>query len=464
MHLLLITALLFAPSDRWLLYKAGPLEVYSNGDEKVAKETLNLLEQYRYTYGTMLGKPELDAVFPIRVTVNKGMKSPPITREFLLSLGRTFIEDNAGRMPQGIEQGLVVLFSTLQVQGVHVTLGALPPKDQQNRDWARVHMLTTDDRFSGKLRVLLGNLQKGVAAEPAYSNAFAMKPAEVEKALDAYIAAGKFGTARLNAKPISVQNDIHGKPSPGPPPSNDAKEYFDQGDFIKASIANPTWAEPVFQMARKEPAMLMKIDLLKKAASLAPRNAAYWRELAETQESHKLFPDAAKSWAAADRAAINDEERTKFHNARLNLDQQRLDFAEAEKKRIAMEKQAELDRLRDQAMVNIHAAEKKASRPLDPGQKVEQWWDGTQPTANVKGKLERVDCLAAGARIAVRTDDKKLMQLIIRNPDKIVIEGGGDKTLGCGAQKPPRNISVGYFPKPDAKTATSGEAALIEFP
>ena len=68
------------------------------------------------------------------------------------------------------------------------------------------------------------------------------------------------------------------------------------------------------------------------------------------------------------------------------------------------------------------------------------------------------------ARIAVRADDKKLMQLLIRNPGKIVIEGGGDKTLGCGPQRPPRNISVGYFPKSDAKTATSGEAALIEFP
>ena len=93
-----------------------------------------------------------------------------------------------------------------------------------------------------------------------------------------------------------------------------------------------------------------------------------------------------------------------------------------------------------------------------------EWWDGAQPTAKLKGKLERVDCLSGMARIAVRGDDKKLVQLLIRNPDKIVIEGGGDKTLGCGAQRPPRSISVGYFPKTDAKTATSGEAALIEFP
>lgn len=457
--------MLLAPADRWTLYRAGPFEVYSNGDEKVAKETLNLLEQFRHTFGTMLGKPELDAVFPVRVAVNKGIKQPPVTRESLLDLGRTFIEDNAGRMPQGIEQGLVVLFSTLQVQGTRVTLGALPLEGERNRDWARMHMLSTDDRFSGKLRVLLGNLQKGAGAEPAYGNAFAMKAAEVEKALDAYIAANKFGTTQLNAKPINAQRDFYAKPSDGPPATAiEAKEFFAQGDFIKAAIANPKWAPPVFEMARKEPDPLKKIDLLKKAASLAPRNAAYWRLLAETQESQKLFPDAAKSWAAADRAAVNDEERAAFRAARMNLDQQRLDFASAEKKRIAEEKQRELDKLRDEAMTKIRAAEAKVNRPLDAGQKVEQWWDGTQPTARLKGKLEKVDCLSGMARIAVRTDDRKLVQLLIRNPGKIVIEGGGDKALGCGPQRPPRNISVGYFPKSDMKTATSGEAASIEFP
>ena len=134
MQSLFIIAMLFAPADRWMLYRAGPIEVYSNGEDKVAKETLNLLEQYRHTFGTVLGKPELDAVFPIRVTVNKGMKQPPVTREFLLELGRAFIEENAGRMPQGMERSLVVLYSTLQVQGVHVTLGALPPAEERNRD------------------------------------------------------------------------------------------------------------------------------------------------------------------------------------------------------------------------------------------------------------------------------------------------------------------------------------------
>ena len=456
--------MLLAPPERWMLYRAGPFEVYSSGDEKAAKETLNLLEQFRHTFGTVLGKPELDAVFPIRVTVNKGAKQPPVTREFVLELGRTFIEDNAGRMPQGIEQGLTILFSTIQVQGTRVTLGALPPVSERNRDWARMHMLSVDDRFSGKLRVLLGNLQKGVAAEPAYSNAFAMKPAEIEKALDTYIAANNFGTTRLSAKPIDAQRDFHPKPSAGPPTGVEAREFFAQDDYVKAAIANPKWAEPIFEMARKEPAMLMKIDLLKKAAALSPRNAAYWRLLAETQESQKLFPDAAKSWAAADRAAVNEEDRAKFHSARLNLDQERLDFAAAEKKRIAEEKQRELDKLRDEAMAKIRIAEAKASRPLDPGQKVTEWWDGAQPTAKLIGKLERVDCLAGAARIAVRTGDKKLVQLLIRNPGKIVIEGGGDKTLGCGPLRPPRNISVGYFPKSDTKTATSGEAALIEFP
>ena len=37
-----------------------------------------------------------------------------------------------------------------------------------------------------------------------------------------------------------------------------------------------------------------------------------------------------------------------------------------------------------------------------------------------------------------------------------------DRTLGCGVQKP-RRVTVGYFPKPNAKLGTAGEVATIEF-
>jgi hypothetical protein len=34
--------------------------------------------------------------------------------------------------------------------------------------------------------------------------------------------------------------------------------------------------------------------------------------------------------------------------------------------------------------------------------------------------------------------------------------------LGCGVQKP-RHVTIEYFPKPNAKLATAGDVATIEF-
>ncbi len=40
--------------------------------------------------------------------------------------------------------------------------------------------------------------------------------------------------------------------------------------------------------------------------------------------------------------------------------------------------------------------------------------------------------------------------------------GNGEASLGCGVQKP-RKIAVEYFPKANARLATAGEVATIEF-
>ena len=48
------------------------------------------------------------------------------------------------------------------------------------------------------------------------------------------------------------------------------------------------------------------------------------------------------------------------------------------------------------------------------------------------------------------------------DPGKIAISGAGQTQLGCGLQKP-RHVTIEYFPKPDARLATTGEVATIEF-
>ena len=69
-------------------------------------------------------------------------------------------DKNAGPLPISIDTGLPQLFSTLKVEGTHVTLGAKPV--HTTRDWARLHLLSVDPAFSGRLRVLIKNLQLGV--------------------------------------------------------------------------------------------------------------------------------------------------------------------------------------------------------------------------------------------------------------------------------------------------------------
>jgi len=127
---------------------------------------------------------------------------------------------------------------------------------------------------------------------------------------------------------------------------------------------------------------------------------------------------------------------------------------------VADEKERELLKLKNEALERIRAAEAKTSRnhpPLEPGHKVEEWWgDNKGPGARIEGLLERVDCLAGQARLVLRTADGKTVQLLIRNPSQVVIEGGGERTLGCGPQKPPRKLSVEYTPRADKKTQTSG--------
>jgi hypothetical protein len=44
----------------------------------------------------------------------------------------------------------------------------------------------------------------------------------------------------------------------------------------------------------------------------------------------------------------------------------------------------------------------------------------------------------------------------------VPILGGGEQKLGCGAQTP-RQVVVEYFVKRDAKSATVGDVATIQF-
>jgi hypothetical protein len=163
-------------------------------------------------------------------------------------------------------------------------------------------------------------------------------------------------------------------------------------------------------------------------------------------------------------AGATPEQREQMLRARVDIERQRLDFEEAEKKRIAEEEAREIRKLKDEEIARLRALEAKANQGADPGGgKAEPWWNGPSPSGKAEGMLTQVDCLGKQARLIIQTGDRKITKLIVRDASQIAIVGAKQEALGCGRQKP-RKILVEYFPKADAKLATIGEVATIEFP
>jgi hypothetical protein len=91
------------------------------------------------------------------------------------------------------------------------------------------------------------------------------------------------------------------------------------------------------------------------------------------------------------------------------------------------------------------------------------WWDGPKPAASVSGTLKQVDCLPRQqARIYIEDAAHKIVKLLVADPAKVVYAGNGEVSLGCGVQKA-RSVTVAYFPKANARLATAGEVATIDF-
>ena len=89
--------------------------------------------------------------------------------------------------------------------------------------------------------------------------------------------------------------------------------------------------------------------------------------------------------------------------------------------------------------------------------------DGPDARAKVEGTLQKFDCLGSLGRLIIQTGDGKVVHILVGDPGKIQIAGGGDTTLVCGAQKDPRRVLVLYNPKINKKMGTAGEAVSIEF-
>jgi tetratricopeptide (TPR) repeat protein len=233
-----------------------------------------------------------------------------------------------------------------------------------------------------------------------------------------------------------------------------------------AAKINPKLAEPHFLMAERQTEPPKRIQELKLAAKLDARNLAYWQALAEAYLDAHDFPQAAQTWKSAEQAAATPGDRARMQRKRLDVEGQRLDWEDAEKKRKADEEAREIDRLKQQARADLHALEARANQsqsPASPNEKVVPWWDGPKPSGVTRGVLKQVDCLGKRLRLVVQDDDQKTVKLLIPDPAQVAILGGaGELKLSCGAQGS-RRVKVEYFPKANAKLSTKGEVATIEF-
>mgnify|MGYP002381390618 CR=1 FL=1 len=91
---------------------------------------------------------------------------------------------------------------------------------------------------------------------------------------------------------------------------------------------------------------------------------------------------------------------------------------------------------------------------------VEQQAPPPDPLVTVKGVLNRFDCLGKVARVHL-VDGAESFMLLIREPDRINISGGGTRDVRCGPQKTP--VSVQFVPGKDAQYGTRGDVRAIEF-
>lgn len=532
-------ALAFGAEEPALILRNPPFEVASAAGVKPARELMSQFLQLRWYLGSLLDKPAMEAVFPIRVIVFKsnragqypaglrlgrdaytaavaGSQAPPA---LMRQVAAVLLRSNAGRMPDAVENGLLDLVSTLGANGPRVTIGAPPPGEDRNLDWARMRLLATNPGYAGKLRVLLVNLQHGIELGLSCRNAFG-KPFDSFDAEARPALAGTPPAVEISGMPLNPERDLVARKleqeTPrllvadliGTPvayaglesaPAADGRALAEGSEaalaaasargsenarvwleFAKrtqnparkrealdtASRLNPRWAEPELMLAGLETDPLLQARHLRQATARDPRNANAWMDLARLEMRLNHFRESDKAWAAAEGATGSPAERERIRAARAAIEDQRLAQEAAERRRVEEEKQREIQDLKNKAIERIRVAEMKINRgeaPLDPKQKIEPWWDGPKAAASFKGVLERVDCLNGPVRLTVAGEGRQRIRLLIPDPGQLTTAGSGDRTFACGPQKPPRPVTVGYNPKRDARYNTVGEAVSLEF-
>ncbi len=340
-------------------------------------------------------------------------------------------------------------FETTSLNSRPMSERDFPVRDVSDADARLVRAdLLAGEQSAAEYRTLLKAQEKVAEAEQGLGILAlrAHRPEEARTHFAASIAAGS-GSARAYIEYAKLESD-----------AAKAREAL-----LKAAGINPKLEEPFVLMAQRDTDPRLRLEHWKAAAERNPRNSTYWKELAEAYVAEHNYGEAAKAWRSGEQAAVDPGERERMRQARMAIEQQRLDYEEAEKRRQAEEEARELEKLKAEARAEVHALEEKYNKDAPKSDApVVPWWDGPKPGGKVTGTLTKVDCLGSQARLVVEGNNRKIIRLLVVDPGKIAISGGGDRALSCGSQKP-RQVTIEYFPKANARLTTAGEVATIEF-
>ena len=233
-------------------------------------------------------------------------------------------------------------------------------------------------------------------------------------------------------------------------------------EFLAAMQRNPRWVAPLLGLANLETAPAEKVKWLDKAAALTPRDAALWSKLAETAISAQEYAVADRAWIGAMRATPDPAARQRLEVVREQMSSARANAEEQQRKREEAAKTADLERVKEQTMAEIHTAEQQANRDMNPGgEKLT-----TQPvpysslqsnTAKISGALTEVVCKGKAMTLVVRGDDGSASRLPVDDPSALTAPGG-TPLLQCGPVNPPRRIAV------EVRPGKRPQVLTVEFP
>jgi hypothetical protein len=229
----------------------------------------------------------------------------------------------------------------------------------------------------------------------------------------------------------------------------------------EALTIDPKYADAHWALGEKIADKPRRLAEWKQATALAPRRYDWWEQYAKLCIDQKQYAEAGRAWLAAAQSAPDPEHREQYLASRGAINQLRLDDEEAERRRDIAARNAEMNRLKDQARRELAALEARAnSHPLskEEAAKAVDWAD-IHGSGSVTGTLSRVQCQGRQYQLEIKDELGKTTRLFINDPSQVELSGP-DPTLTCN--QAPRSVIVTFKASADKK-GFAGEATGIDY-